>query len=316
MTEPLLMIGLLALFAGLCCLPAALSDGERTSGVSRSLAAIDAIKGTAPFQGTGALAPDLQRSFAERVLGPLVLRAQRLGRRLTPEDRFQRIRMRLDLAGNPSGWTGDRIVGIKVLGSGMLGILALVVSMATHGSLPRTLGLVLLLGTAGWFAPSGWLRHVAEQRAERVRHDLPDALDLLTISVESGLTFDAALAQVAAKTQGPLALEFARVLQEMQIGTGRIEALRALTDRTTVPELRSFVGAMVQADSFGVSIGDVLRVQSKEMRIKRTQRAEERAQKIPVKVLFPLMLCILPSLFVVIMGPAAINIMQTFSRMP
>jgi len=119
---------------------------------------------------------------------------------------------------------------------------------------------------------------------------------------------------VARETRGPLALEFARVLQEMQIGTGRADALRALGDRSDVEELRSFVGAMVQADAFGVSISDVLRVQSTEMRVKRSQRAEELAQKVPVKVLFPLIFCIMPALFIVIMGPAAINIMTAFGK--
>ncbi|MDQ1667416.1 MAG: tight adherence protein, partial [Actinomycetota bacterium] len=136
---------------------------------------------------------------------------------------------------------------------------------------------------------------------------------LLTISVEAGLAFDAALSQVARNTTGPVADEFFRVLQEMQIGLGRSEAMRALGERSDLPELRSFVTAMVQAEAFGIPIAQVLRVQSREMRTKRTQRAEELAQKVPVKILFPLIFCILPALFVVILGPAAIQIYQSFS---
>jgi tight adherence protein C len=135
-------------------------------------------------------------------------------------------------------------------------------------------------------------------------------LDLLTISVEAGLAFDAAVSQVARNSEGPLADEFFRVLQEMQIGMGRTDAMRALGERTDVEELQGFVTAMVQADAFGIPIANVLRVQAKEMRIKRSQRAEEKAQKVPVKILFPLIFCILPCLFIVVLGPAAINIYE------
>jgi tight adherence protein C len=145
-----------------------------------------------------------------------------------------------------------------------------------------------------------------------MRRELPDALDLLSITVEAGLAFDAALSQVARNTTGPLADEFFRVLQEMQIGLGRTEALRALGDRANLPELRGFVTAMVQADAFGVPIANVLKVQARELRIKRSQRAEEQAQKVPVKILFPLIFCILPTLFVIVIGPAAISIIRNF----
>ena len=150
-------------------------------------------------------------------------------------------------------------------------------------------------------------------RTERLRRELPDALDLMTISVEAGLSFDAALAQVARNTTGPMAEEFFRVLQEMQIGWGRAEAMRALSDRTDLPELRGFVLAMIQADAFGIPVANVLRVQADEMRVKRTQRAEEAAQKVPVKILFPLIFCIMPALFVVILGPAIIQIFTSLA---
>ena len=148
----------------------------------------------------------------------------------------------------------------------------------------------------------------AYNRADRMRKELPDALDLLTISVEAGLAFDAAMAQVARQTEGPLAEEFFRVLQEMQIGMGRIDAFKAMAERTDVDDIRTFVTALVQADAFGIPIANVLRVQAKEMRLKRSQRAEEAAQKVPVKILFPLIFCILPTLFVVVIGPAALQI--------
>src|SRR3954471_8683218 len=146
-----------------------------------------------------------------------------------------------------------------------------------------------------------------------MQRELPDALDLLTISVEAGLGFDAALSQVARNTEGPLAQELARVLQEMQIGLRRSAALRALGERNSLPDLRSFVSAMVQADAFGIPVGQVLRVQSSEIRVKRRQWAEEAAQKVPVKILVPLIFCILPCLFIAVLGPAGIQIMNSFS---
>jgi tight adherence protein C len=145
-----------------------------------------------------------------------------------------------------------------------------------------------------------------------MQRELPDSLDLLTISVEAGLGFNAAVAQVARNTEGPLSEELSRVIQEMQIGLSRSQALRALAERTPLPELKEFVTAMVQADEFGIPIGKVLRVQSVEMRIKRRQRAEELAQKVPVKILMPLIFFILPTLFIVVMGPGVIAIMGSF----
>jgi tight adherence protein C len=255
---------------------------------------------------------ELQVPFAERIIGPLIKRFVGAGRRLTPDERMDKIRSRLDLAGNPPGWDVDRILGLKALGL-LVGILAGIAVPPLFGAGARGILLITLaLALLGWFGPTMWIYQVGYDRTEQIRRELPDALDLLTISVEAGLAFDAAVAQVARNSDGPLAKELFRVLQEMQIGTGRVDALRALADRTDVEELRIFVGAMVQADTFGIPIANVLRIQSKEMRIKRSQRAEEKAQQVPVKILFPLIFCILPALFIVVMGPAGIKIFQQF----
>ena len=155
-------------------------------------------------------------------------------------------------------------------------------------------------------APNMYLYQRPTTAPRRMQRALPDAIDLLTISVESGLGFDAAVAQVARNTEGPLAEEFARMLQEMQIGRGRADALRSMAERTDLPDLRSFVSAMVQADAFGIPVGQVLRVQSSEIRVKSRQWAEEMAQKVPVKILVPLIFCILPCLFIAVLGPAGI----------
>lgn len=286
-------------------LVAAATRPQGETGVSRSLAMIQAM-GAAPT----ALTDELERPFAERVVEPLQARALAIGRRFTGADTAERIRRRLELAGNPAGWTVDKVVSGKVIGAvaGLTGSLVLLTAMGT--SLPVRLGLVVGATMVGFFAPNLFLYQRAYDREQRMSRELPDAIDLLTISVESGLGFDAALQQVARNTEGPLAEEFARVLREMQIGSGRSEALRALADRSAMPDLRSFVSAMVQADAFGIPIGQVLRVQTSEMRVKRRQRAEEAAQKVPVKITVPLIFCILPCLFIAVLGPAALSIME------
>jgi tight adherence protein C len=308
--NPLLAGGLALLFAAMVLGVAATGALTKPkTGVARSLEAVEAIR--SPRRDMRER--ELERPFAERVLDPLTDRFTAIGRRFTPEERVVRIRRRLDLAGNPAGWDADRVLGLKAL-AGLVGALLGLVLPPLLGFNPLITVLAVVGGCAlGWVAPSLWIYQVSYDRSQRVRRELPDALDLLTISVESGLAFDAGLAQVARRTTGPVAQEFFRVLQEMQIGTGRAQAMRALADRTDVPELRSFVGAMIQADAFGIPIAGVLRVQAREMRVKRSQRAEELAQKVPVKILFPLIFCILPCLFLVVMGPAVITVIQNFT---
>ncbi len=309
MSDSGLMIGLGAVFVGLMgALATLLLAGRARAEAARRSKLMDSFRATpVPLRQQ-----ELEQPFADRVVGPLTRRFVVAGRRLTPDDRLDRIRRRLDLAGNPVGWDVDRILGLKALGL-FLGLAAGIVLPLLIGWGPRgVLLLTLVLALGGWFGPTMWIYQVGYNRSELIRRELPDALDLLTISVEAGLAFDAALAQVARNSDGPLAKELFRALQEMQIGTGRLAALRGMADRSDVDELRTFVGAMVQADSFGIPIANVLRVQSKEMRVKRSQRAEEKAQQVPVKILFPLIFCIMPALFVVVLGPAGIKIFQEF----
>ena len=304
----LLAGGLAAVFLGVVLAFATIGvvTAERAQ-VGRSLAAIDALS-AAPAAMRRAADP----GFSDRVVAPLLARLAAFGRRLTPGGQADRVRQRLDLAGSPAGWDTDRVLAVKALALVAGGLAGLAVPLVLGaGPLPVT-GIGVVLAALGWFGPDLWLYQLSYDRSERIRRTLPDALDLLTISVEAGLGFDAALSQVARNTDGPLAEELFRVLQEMQIGLGRADALRALAERTNVAELRGFVTAMVQADVFGVPVANVLRVQAREMRVKRTQHAEEQAQKVPVKILFPLIFCILPTLFVVVIGPAAINIVRSF----
>jgi tight adherence protein C len=236
-----------------------------------------------------------------------------LGKKITPADHADRIRTRLEVAGNPPGWTVDRVISLKFVGFAGGLVLSLVIALLFGLGIAPMLAVCVGLSLVGYMAPNFYLYQKGYDRTEKMQRALPDALDLLTISVESGLGFDAALSHVARNTDGPLAEEFARVLQEMQIGLGRGAALRALGDRTHVPELKGFVSSMVQADSLGIPIAKVLRIQSSEIRTKRRQRAEEQAQKVAVKILIPLIFCILPCLFIAVLGPAAIGIYESFS---
>jgi tight adherence protein C len=303
----LFIMGALLVFTALVLVGTAIRGATPSSGVARSIELIEAMT-TAPSE----LTRELDKSFGERVMIPLQNRFSGLGRRLSGADSGERIRKKLDLAGNPPGWSVDRVMSGKVVGA-MAGFAAGLLFSFMLGSTTTKLLVIAAVTLAGFFAPSMYLYQRTYDRSKRMQRELPDAIDLLTISVESGLGFDAALQQVAYNTEGPLADEFSRVLREMQIGSSRGESLRALSERSNLPELRSFVSSMVQADAFGIPIANVLRVQSSEMRVKRRQRAEEKAQQVPVKMTIPLIFCILPALFTVVMGPAAIHIMDNFA---
>jgi tight adherence protein C len=250
-------------------------------------------------------------SSRERLLVPALEHLAHLGHRLSPSGTAERLQRQLDLAGNPGAWTEQRVLAAKaaaLLGAALLA--SWFCSSAALGGF-RTMAVTAIAGAAGFFLPDLLVYNAGTKRQEVMQKGLADALDLLTISVESGLGFDAALVQVARSTDGPLAAEFFRTLQEMQIGKSRMEALRAMGERSTVPDLRTFLNSIVQADTLGIPIARVLREQSKEMRLKRRQRAEEKAMKVPVKVLIPTVIFILPVIFVVILGPAGITISRS-----
>ncbi|MDX6254016.1 MAG: tight adherence protein [Frankiales bacterium] len=283
----------------------ALSPNRRQ--VARSLAVVDRMQ-----LGGGSQVLGQELSFADRVLRPFLTAMVRLARRLSSAGVAERLQYRLDVAGNPGSWTVDRLLGVKGAGLVVLGAFGLIVGSKSAAAVAILFGGVL--AAAGFFLPNVLLYNTGLKRQQRIQRDMPDALDLLVISVEAGLGFDAAIGQVARNTDGPLASEFFRVLQEMQIGKTRQEAFRALSDRGDVAELRSFTQAIIQADALGIPIARVLHEQADEMRTKRRQRAEERAQKVPVKILFPLVVFILPALFVVVIGPGAISIAKIFSK--
>ncbi|MGH2747731.1 MAG: type II secretion system F family protein [Actinomycetota bacterium] len=250
------------------------------------------------------------RSFLSRIVLPFVSRFASAARRITPIDARRRLERKLALVGSPEGWDAERLAAFKLIGG--VGGTVLGLSLGSGGdSASTTFLLTALFGGLGYFGVDGILSGRIAERQKKIRRAMPDTMDLLTISVEAGLGFDAALAQVMKNVPGPLSQEIGRMLQEMRLGISRADAFRNLAERTDVSELNSFVLAMIQADIFGVSVSKVLRAQARELRTRRRQTAEEKAMKIPVKILFPLIFCILPALFVVIIGPGAIRIMES-----
>ncbi|GGK39098.1 hypothetical protein GCM10010124_34890 [Pilimelia terevasa] len=305
--SPVLLVGMAAISGAMviAVLTLAGARGARAD-IARSLAHLERTR------PGGYLAPR-DRPLRDRLGAPLGRRLGGVGRALTPTGAVLRLQRHLDYAGNPAAWPVERVVPAKGVGLAVGAVLGGFLGTAL-GGLRGGLAGTLLGAAAGLFAPDLMIYNLGLKHQQELRNSLPDVLDTLVIGVEAGLGFDAALAQVAHHGRGPMARECVRVLQEMQIGTARADALRALGDRTTVPELRTFVSAVVQAGELGVPIGSVLREHSREMRLRRRQRAEELAQKVPIKILFPVLLFIFPSLFVVILGPAVLEIMQIFRR--
>jgi tight adherence protein C len=252
---------------------------------------------------------ELQQPFLERTLRPLATQLSGAVARVTSASFSERTEKRLALAGHPGNLRVGDWLGIKAIGA----IVGAGIFFVGIGLLGRNLTMGLGLGAVGlllgYTIPEFWLGGRVKKRQHLIILQIPDALDLLTISVRAGLGFDGALGKVVEKLKGPLPDEFRRALAEIRVGKSRREALRDIVPRTEVPALTNFVGAIIQAEQLGVSISKVLQVQSEQLRIERRQRAEEQAAKAPIKMLFPLVGCIFPSLFIVILGPALILIM-------
>jgi len=245
--------------------------------------------------------------MSERVVAPLLEGLTGVARRFTPQGYGEKVAQKLVHAGNPENLNVDKILVMKLVG--LISVVAwipLFIMLQFNGML-LFVGVVVAWGCAFMY-PDVLLNRKIEDRQKEISRKLPDILDLLVISVEAGLGFEQALDRTCTAVPGALSDEFRRMLHEIRIGATRADALRAMADRSDVPDLRGFILAMLQADTFGVSISRLLRSQADEMRIKRRLMAQEKAQKAPVKMLFPLVFCIFPSIFVVILGPAMINI--------
>jgi tight adherence protein C len=252
---------------------------------------------------------ELQQPFFDRVMRPTIQRLSRAGRR-QEGGAIARIDAKLEKAGYPGGLRGADWIGVKILSLIAFAIIGLMVGLLlTGGSFVVALLFVLGGGALGYLAPEFWLGRKIRARSMEMVLQLPDALDLLTISVEAGLGFDAALAKVVEKMEGPLVDEFRQALAEVRMGRPRREALRDVAQRADAQPVTNFIGAIVQAEQLGVPIAKVLQIQSNQLRIERRQRAEEAAAKAPVKMLFPMVGCIFPTIFIVILGPAVITVM-------
>jgi tight adherence protein C len=231
---------------------------------------------------------------------------------LTPRGTVRRIQGLLARAGHPMDWPLSRVIAAKLVLPAIGVGFGLLYLLSTPGLLP--LLLIAVVVVVAYFVPDLLLYSRGLERQQAIQLELADTLDQMTIAVEAGLGFESAMARAGRNGKGPLAQELVRTLQDISLGQPRRDAYLALAERTDVQDLGRFVRAVLQADAYGVSIADVLRVQSHEMRLKRRQRAEEKAMKLPVKVIFPLILCILPALFVVVLGPAVMDIVDAFNR--
>lgn len=261
------------------------------------------------------LNPELTVPFGRRVVSPWLEKISNLFSKLLPANYASTIGMKLVRAGNPWHLKASEFIGIKALvfilfAAGGFGL----VSMTEMSTLHQVMTVILAV-VIGYALPETILEQRIRERKRLILRSLADCLDLLVVSAEAGLGFDAAIAKVVERAQGPLAVEFDRVLRDMSIGRSRMEALRAMSDRIDLPEVTTFVAAIHQADLLGVSIAQVLRVQAESMRIQRNLRARETAAKLPVKLLFPLVFFIFPAIFIVLLGPGAIRIFQAFGSM-
>jgi len=254
---------------------------------------------------------ELSQPFADRVVKPMLRGISDAISRLSPNRNVAETRRRLEMAGRPYGWGPTEFMGLRGLAAVVGFLLPFILMSITQAPLRNRLIFPIVLGALGYFAPVLWLRGKITRRQREIVKSLPDALDLLTVSVEAGLGFDAAIAKVAEKWDDELSRAFERVIHEIRIGKLRREALRDMADNMDVPDVTSFVAAIIQADQLGVSLSKILRIQSEQMRTKRRQRAEEMAHKAPIKMLIPMVFLIFPALYIVLLGPAVLVLLHS-----
>lgn len=255
---------------------------------------------------------ELEVPLVTRLAGPAVAELARVAGRFTPKGVREEIRRKLAAAGNPGGMQVQDFLAFKALLALALPVAGFL--LVYRNDLPLAVLLTAVAFGAGYALPDVLLKSAIRRRQRAIQRALPDVLDLLTVSVEAGLGFDSAIAKVVEKLAGPAGEEFQRMLQDIRMGMPRREALREVAARTDVPDLNTFVASLIQADTLGVSISKVLRIQSEQMRNRRRQRAEELAMKAPVKLIFPLVLFIFPTIFIVLLGPALLQVLDTFVK--
>jgi tight adherence protein C len=252
---------------------------------------------------------ELAQPFSERVVMPIMRRLGEVSTRFTPQNVLEQTRKRLELAGNPGRMDASTFMILHFVAAVVLGGLIFAISLFSQTfTLPIKILLVVIFTVLGYFLPDLLLKSRIDSRQKQVRKAMPDALDLLTICVEAGLGFDAAMSKVHEKWDNELSMAFGRVIREIQLGKLRREALRDMADRLGIAEMTSFVAAVIQSEMLGVSMAKVLRIQSDQMRIRRRQYAEEQAHQAPIKMIFPMGLLIFPSLMIVLLTPAALRL--------
>ena len=252
----------------------------------------------------------MQQDFSQRAVAPVMQGIGRFALRFTPTGWVGRAQKKLVLAGWAERMDGNTWAAVRIIAL-VASIILLFIVIPLLDSTMMKLGVGGLILFLGFFGPEASLNRAIDDRRKEMEKTLPDIIDLLVISVEAGLGFEAAMGRVVQNVPGELSKEFSRTLQETRVGVSRHDALRAMSERTDVDDLNSFILSLVQADQFGVSISRMLRVQAEEMRVRRRQRIQEKAFAAPVKMIFPMMFCIFPSIFIVILGPAAISISNT-----
>ena len=255
---------------------------------------------------------EMSQPFAERVVYPLVRKIGEMSSHFTPQNVLEQTRQRLELAGNPGHMDASTFLSLHfVTAVGLGAVMALISVLAKSVSAPEKFLLVLVFAVLGYFLPDLYVKSIIDRRQKSVRKAMPDALDLLTICVEAGLGFDAAMAKVNEKWDNELALAFGRVIREIQLGKLRRDALKDMSERIGLAEMTSFVAAVIQSEQLGVSMAKVLRIQSDQMRMKRRQRAEEEAHKAPIKMIIPMGVFIFPSLMIVLLTPAGLRLWRS-----
>jgi tight adherence protein C len=254
---------------------------------------------------------EMSQGFHERILLPFFNRIGQFATRFTPQATLENARQRLEMAGNPLQMDPAFFLTLRFIQAVMFGGSILAIFIIGDRNMVQGLAVTAIFTVIGFFFPDMWLSGRIRARQKAIFRGMPDALDLLTICVEAGLGFDAAMSRVHEKWENDLALELGRVIQEIRLGKLRRDALRDMADRLGVPEMTSFVAAVIQSEQLGVSMAKVLRIQSDQMRVRRRQMAEEEAHRAPIKMVFPIGLLIFPSLLLILLGPAAMLLLQS-----
>ncbi len=302
---PLLIIGGLAVLAAVFTV-AAVRGRSSSQSIEERLNELAALGQSVTLEEL-----ELSQPFSQRVLVPAVEALGRLAQRMTPQNSIDAVRHKLELAGVAHKIKPAQFLAYRIGGAFVLGALSLLIIFASDVAIGRKLLIIVVSFVMGYMLPIIWLGSKITKRQEEITKSLPDALDLLTICIEAGLGFDSAMQKVAEKWDNELSRAFTRTVQEMQLGKLRREALRSMADSMDVPDMTSFTAAIIQADQLGVSMAKVMRIQSDTMRMKRRQRAEEKARQAPVKMMFPLVFFIFPTILIVLLGPALISIKES-----